>query len=285
MRIFPFILLFLFIIQACDAKKDKQNKAEIEAIFIGADFEEDFEKIAHDFKAKDSSQHNLLATAKLFLDTAYVGKTLEVGNDSLPVLNLRQLDCLTYVENTMALEMSQGDRDSFISTIAEIRYKNGIPRGYASRLHYFSAWILDNEQKGLIEDVTCQIGGEPIQFHTNFMSENPQYYPQLVQDSTLIDKIKKMENAIHTTKFCYLPKSRMSEFEDSIRDGDIFGITTNIQGLDFAHNGMAIHKSGRLYMIHASSDYKKVMITHEPLADYLMKMKHMTGLVVLRLRH
>ncbi len=67
-------------------------------------------------------------------------------------------------------------------------------------------------------------------------------------------------------------------------EGDILGITTNIDGLDYAHNGLAIHQNGRIYMLHASSDFKKVMITQEPLSDYLMQMKHMTGISVLRLR-
>lgn len=284
MRFSIFIVLIFWGLQGCNAHSYKTNeKEETSALVVHNDFNAEFRLLADSLRKITSQGSSVLEAAKLFMNTPYVGKTLEVGNDSMPVINLDGLDCLTFVENAVALDKSQGNQDSFIHWISELRYKNGQPKGYASRLHYFSAWMLDNIQKGIVKDVTCDLGGVPIYFHTNFMSTHPQYYPQLKNDSTLIPEIENMETAIQQTSFCYVPKAKVNTIENAIKDGDIFGIVTNIKGLDFAHNGFAIHQNGRLYMLHASSDFKEVMITEEPLFDYLQKMKHMTGIVVLRL--
>ncbi len=283
MRIYPLFFSILLTLFSCHQKTQSTEKEQPQAIGFDASFEAGFQHISTLLNQQNADSANpILRAAFLFMDTAYVGKTLEVGNDSLPVLNLRQLDCLTFVENALALEASDGNRDSFIQNIVQLRYKNSNPQGYTSRLHYFSAWMMDNIAKGWVKDVTCEMGGTPIQFHTYFMSENPQYYPQLKADSGLIAGIRAMEAEIQAQTFCYVPKQQVASVENLIKDGDVLGITTNIKGLDFAHNGFAVHKNNRLYMLHASSDFKKVRITDQPLADYLMQMKHMTGIVVLR---
>jgi hypothetical protein len=48
--------------------------------------------------------------------------------------------------------------------------------------------------------------------------------------------------------------------------------------------GYATWRGGKLYLLHASSDYKKVMITHQPLADYLMANKRLSGVRVARVK-
>lgn len=284
MRILSFFII-LFLLPPClDSANKKSNKSNQEAIFTHDDFAYSYQLLAQQLSNLDSTQKDdLLNVAQLFLDSVYVGKTLEIGNDSSPVINIRELDCLTFIENTVALEKSQGNQDSFIHWISNIRYLDGKPLGYASRLHYFSEWILDNTEKGWVEDVTCEIGGDTLRFNLDFMSTHPEYYPQLKQNPSTIKKIQSIEKRINNTFFCYIPKGKLKQFEYQIKDGDILGITTNVEGLDFAHNGFAVHQNNRLYMLHASSDFKRVMLTQQSLADYLSVMQHMTGIVVLRL--
>ena len=47
----------------------------------------------------------------------------------------------------------------FIKNLETIRYRNGVLDGYPSRLHYFTDWIRNNEQKGLVRDITSELGG------------------------------------------------------------------------------------------------------------------------------
>ena len=61
-------------------------------------------------------------------------------------------------------------RDLYRNTLQQIRYRRGRVDGYASRLHYFTDWIRDNEQKGLVRELTADLGGvqdfEAIDFMT-----------------------------------------------------------------------------------------------------------------------
>ncbi|WP_373397224.1 N-acetylmuramoyl-L-alanine amidase-like domain-containing protein [Algoriphagus halophilus] len=134
-----------------------------------------------------------------FLETPYVEKTLELpGNEKL-VVNLTGLDCTTFLETvvtfTRLAENSDFTFEAFEQKLEELRYREGKNQGYPSRLHYFSDWIFDNQEKGIITDVTAEVGGTPYPNQPTFMSENPQFYPQL-SDSKNLDEIKITEAMI-----------------------------------------------------------------------------------------
>ena len=123
----------------------------------------------------------MVSIGKTFIGTPYVAKTLEVGETESLVVNLHGLDCTTFVENVLAfsllLRKGASDFDAFTRTLENIRYKDGKLDGYASRLHYFSEWIANNQKKGLLKDITAEIGGEVITKNINFMSTHRQLYP------------------------------------------------------------------------------------------------------------
>ena len=84
----------------------------------------------------------------------YVPATLEVPGPERLVVNLREFDCVTFVENTLALarvvRSGQGGYDAFKRELLRIRYRGGKLEGYPSRLHYFSDWIADYQAKGIV---------------------------------------------------------------------------------------------------------------------------------------
>ena len=156
--------------------------------------------------------------------------------------------------------------DSFVNTLENIRYKDGILDGYASRLHYFSEWIANNEKKGLLEDITLATGGIEIKKEINFMSTHRELYPFLANDENF-DKIKASENSLNHQPICILPQNQIEENEDLIKNGDIIALTRE--------------KDGRIHLLHASSS-GKVEISELPLSEYLKKIKKNTGIMVAR---
>ncbi len=98
-----------------------------------------------------------------FMGTPYVAKTLEIGDEEALVINFQGLDCTTYVENALAfsnlLFLGKSDFDSFTNVLENIRYRDGKLNGYASRLHYFSEWISNNQKMGYLKDITKEVGG------------------------------------------------------------------------------------------------------------------------------
>ena len=84
-------------------------------------------------------------------------------------------------------------------------------------------------------------------------------------------------------KLCYIPKEQLKNYETNFQNDDIIAITTHIQGLDVAHTGVALVQNGRVYLLHASSEAKKVIVSNETLHDYLARRKNHSGVIIARI--
>lgn len=222
-----------------------------------------------------------------FLNTEYEAFTLEQEGKEQLVIHLTGLDCTTFLENTLTLsrcvKAQKTSFEDYQKELTFIRYRDGKLNGYPSRLHYFSDWIYNNTKKGIVKDVTKDIGGEPIKFDVFFMSKNPDKYKHLSETPTFIPTIAKQEKAINSRKYYYIPKEKVSAIEDKIQNGDLIAITTNLKGLDIGHVGMAVKESdGRIHFLHAPLAGAKVQISEKPLPEYLAAIKKHTGIIVLR---
>jgi len=229
----------------------------------------------------------ITSVGKSFLGTDYVAHTLEKGDTEQLVINLTGLDCTTFLENALVFSrlIKEGKTTfkDYENELEKIRYRDGKLDQYPSRLHYFSDWIYNNTHKGIVKDVTKEIGGEPIKFDVGFMSENPKFYVQLKDNPNFIPIIKKQEEAINKREYYYIPKDKVADIEGKIHNGDLIAITTNLKGLDIGHVGIAIKMDdGRIHFLHAPIVGSKVQITSMPLPDYLAKVKKHTGIIILR---
>lgn len=230
--------------------------------------------------------HTLVAVGKTFKGTPYVAKTLEIGETETLVVNLTGLDCTTFVENALAFSLLLANDalnyHSFTETLEKIRYKDGELNGYASRLHYFSEWIANNEKKGLLKDITAEIGGTEITKDINFMSTHRDLYPFLSDDENF-EKIKASEAYLNDQSICVLPQGQITANEHLIESGDIIALTTSIDGLDITHTGLATREEdGRIHLLHASTGSMEVEVSKLPLVDYLKGVKKNTGIMVAR---
>jgi hypothetical protein len=229
----------------------------------------------------------IVEIGKSFIGTDYRAHGLEKDGDEELVINLTGLDCTTFLENTLVLSRCiKKEKTSFEDYQKElqlIRYRDGVIDEYPSRLHYFSDWIYDNEKKGIVKDVTKEIGGKKIKFKLDFMSTHPESYKQLKENSDFIPIIKKQEKEISCRDYYFMPKDELESKEEQIQNGDIIAITTTIEGLDIGHVGIAVKMDdGRIHLLHAPTVNTKVHITNEPLSDYLMKYKRHSGVIILR---
>lgn len=226
--------------------------------------------------------------ASFFLDTPYKSNTLNVTREELPVINLREMDCVTFVENVLALaylkEYNDQATEVFIQNIIRIRYRDAEIVDYTSRLHYSSDWLYEMQRQGLLTDLTCFAGGVKYTKTLNFMSAHCDRYPQLQKDKKLLEKIKEIETAVSRRTYYYIPKEEVHQAYGKIKNGDVLLMTTNIKGLDTSHLGFAYKKDGQTYLIHASSAGKKVMLSEVPLQEYMQDIKNQTGVMIGRAR-
>ena len=221
-----------------------------------------------------------------FLNTPYVAKTLDKTKEEKLVINLHQLDCTTFAENCLALartvKSGHPEAKQFYSELEKIRYRGGKMDGYASRLHYFSEWIMDNETRHIVQSMASKMGGTEIPIKLNYMSTHPKEYPQLVNDPEATALIKTIEDKVSSQKFFYIPSGQFESIEGQVIDGDIVTLTTSIPGIDVSHVGILMKKDGRVYLLHASSGIQKVVVSSEPFAQYLAKSKKTTGVMIAR---
>lgn len=223
---------------------------------------------------------------KFFLGKPYKSGTLNEAQAEMPVINLRELDCVTFVENVLALALLDSytavSVREFVKNIVKLRYRNGEITDYSSRLHYSTDWLYEMERRHYLNDVTASLGGKPYLPKVGFMSEHPSKYPPLVADRQLVDKMRVVEAAINRRTYHYIPKAEVKAAADNIRTGDVLLLTTNIRGLDTSHVGIAVKKGRKIYLMHASSAAGKVVVSADPLEVYMADISSQTGIIVAR---
>jgi len=228
----------------------------------------------------------VISIARFFLNTPYIASTLEAdGLESLRV-NLKALDCTTFVETVLALhnvlKVSDPDYGTYKQILTLIRYRNGVIREYPSRLHYMTDWLSENQSKGLICLVDMGCASVPFKPEVNFMSAHPDFYAALKNNPEFVGEMADHEKRINGLSLKYLPKDQLTPEASFIHTGDIIAITSAVKGLDFSHLGFALRENGVVYLIHASSSGKKVLVSDQCLKEYLSEIRNNTGIVVAR---
>ncbi|MEZ5164172.1 MAG: DUF1460 domain-containing protein [Fimbriimonadaceae bacterium] len=178
------------------------------------------------------------AAGKSFIGTPYVGGTLEQfqGNEQCIVI-FDGLDCVTFVETAWAVSCSKTrDYDSVKALITQTRYRGGVVKGYASRLHYTRDWLNENIQAGRLwepgrnQSFTTQ---ESRSF--NFMTQNARSYPHIKGHE---QAIREIEKKLSSQSFVFVPKSRVKNALGSMQNGDFIALVDRRQGIDFSHVGL-----------------------------------------------
>lgn len=225
----------------------------------------------------------MLGVGKYFLGFPYASNTLERQGKEALVINLRGFDCFTFAENVVALAGLIGRGKAhfrgYATRLKKIRYRHGITKGYSSRLHYFSDWLYDNEQKRILMNVTRRSGGEPFQKNFDFMTGHREEYPALSLEKPY-RKMMGIERRLSRRILHHIPKAALGKFEDMAENGDLIAITADIKGLDVMHVGLAVRLGSRIHLLHASETEKRVVISDVTLRKYLSRKKVMTGIMV-----
>ncbi|MBC3787370.1 N-acetylmuramoyl-L-alanine amidase-like domain-containing protein [Spirosoma utsteinense] len=236
-----------------------------------------------------------LSIGRQFLGKPYVSHTLDTTPTEQLIINVREFDCTTYLETVLALSLAWHEmpdkgagpqlEQAFRTYLTKFRYRNGKIDGYASRLHYFSDWLRDNERKGLLTDVTGELTGSiSVAKPVSYMTTATYKYPQLSDPATL-KQMQLAEAALNQQAFAFIPRKNIRLAESQLQEGDIIMLTAARPGLDMKHVGLAVRQpNGRIHLMHASSEQGEVVVTPYPLSDYVLWHKNLSGIRVARLR-
>lgn len=226
------------------------------------------------------------------MNIPYVAHTLEPNDQERLIINLRELDCTTFVESAMALTLcvrsGRTTFDDYCRILQKIRYWQGRAPQYVRRLHYFTSWIEDNTTMDLIRELQTPnppfTAVQTVQAH--YMTQHVDKYRMLTVNPQDVPMIREMEKRIEGKKYRYIPKQQLYNnqlLRKTIHDGDIIVIITNIKGLDTQHIGIAAWHADGLHLLNASSIHHRVIEEPMTLRQYLYKHPTMPGIRVVRI--
>src|SRR5437764_1978123 len=234
------------------------------------------------------------AVGQALVGTRYKHFTLEIDNHiEAPSVNFSGMDCWTFFEISLAFARMLNDPESewtperMLRYIELDRYRDGVCNGgYLSRLHYLEDWLYDNSRRGLVDNLTRDLGGRTVPHSAREMSVGWRHYRYLAANKSLLGPLARMEADVSSRPLYEIPKNRVKKIEPKLRSGDIIGIVSRDRGgtRSTSHVGLALRTSdGVLHFMHASSPSNagRVVVDTE-LSKYLYRYATDTGILVAR---
>jgi hypothetical protein len=226
--------------------------------------------------------------------TRYKHFTLEIDNRiESPSANFQGMDCWTFFEIALSFARMLNEPEPnwsperLLHYIELDRYRGGECTGeYLSRLHYLEDWLYDNDRRGLVEDLTRDLGGRSVPHSAREMSVGWRQYRYLAANRSLLGPLARMEANVSSRPLYEIPKSRVAGVESKLRSGDIIGVIgRDRSGLySTSHVGLALRTNdGILHFMHASSpgNYGHVIVDAQ-LSKYLYRYHSDSGILVAR---
>lgn len=234
------------------------------------------------------------AVGQALVGTRYKHFTLEIDNRvESPSVNFQGMDCWTFFEIALGFARMLNEPEAnwsperMLHYIEMDRYRGGECTGeYLSRLHYLEDWLYDNNRRGLVEDLTRELGGRSVPHSAREMSSGWRHYRYLAANRSLLGPLARMEANVSSRPLYEIPKNKVAGIESKLRSGDIIGIISrDHSGLySTAHVGLALRTSdGVLHFMHASSpsNYGRVVVDSQ-LSKYLYRYGSDSGILVAR---
>jgi Protein of unknown function (DUF1460) len=285
------IFLFLLTLELAEA----ESRLPFGTVFRGRDRFDRLVASAQEGNWKSLPIGERTATVgRALVGTRYKSYTLEIDNRvEAPSVNFTGMDCWTFYEIALGFARMLDDPsenwtpERLLHYIELDRYRGGQCTGeYLSRLHYLEDWLVDNDRRGLVEDLTRSLGGVSVPHSAREMTVAWRHYRYLAANRSLLGPLRQMEARVSSRPLYQIPKSRVASIEGKLRSGDIIGIVSRDGRHLFStsHVGLALRApDGSLHFMHASSprNYGRVVVD-STLSSYLNRYRSDSGILVAR---
>lgn len=235
-----------------------------------------------------------VAVGQSLVGTRYKHFTLEIDNRvESPSVNFQGMDCWTFFEISLAFARMLNEPEenwratTMLHYIEQDRYRGGECTGeYLSRLHYLEDWLYDNDRRGLVNDLTRQLGGRSVPHSAREMTIGWRHYRYLAANKSLLGPLGRMERDVSSRPLYEIPKNRVAKIEKSLRSGDIIGIISRDRGglRSTSHVGLCLKTNdGVAHFMHASSPSNAgKVVVDSSISKYLYRYGSDTGILVAR---
>jgi len=260
-------------------------------IFKGeARFEAMVKKAKENDWAKLPIGERIIKFARELEGRPYENYTLEIDDHiESPSVNLNALDCWTFFEQSLGLARMIGfekvsySPEDLLRQIECTRYYGGVCTGqYLERVHYLEEWFFENDARGTCRHLTPGLPGAAriTDRKVSEMTTLWKSYRYLRNNPELRPPMKVIEERVEKLPVFHIPKSKVSEIEPRLQNGDVIGIATKYNGAFCSHVGLAIRTDdGVMRFMHASKNYKKVVVD-KSISGYLAEFSAHAGILV-----
>jgi hypothetical protein len=207
-----------------------------------------------------SFEQRLRRVVRDSIGTEYNGGPLGEGGggayDADPLVDLKRVDCVTFVEQSVALSVTP-NFDDMLTRLQGFRYKNG-KINYEDRNHFMiSDWIKNNPY---CKDVTGELG---VSIQTLERTISKKDFFQLVKAPNL-----GQDTPDQQVKLPIVPTALTKEAEAKLPDTALIVFVGKVDWLFALHCGLYLRdEEGQGYLAHASS--KAESVTKTRLTDYM----------------
>jgi len=202
-------------------------------------------------KAKDLPLlARVVAVSQGFLNTPYVESPLGEGQgrDKDPLIRFDAVDCLTFVEESLALALASPGVDP-IPVLNSLRY-DGEP-AYETRNHLMEAqWIPANQAKGFIREVTRLYGGSDVQVVTKTLTQKT-WAATFSQKLSVPNTVRPFGNYALSV----LPLNKVMDHVKKLPSGTIAMVVREDRPTlptRITHLGFIIHSQDKVFFRHAA---------------------------------
>ncbi|MDQ3262667.1 MAG: DUF1460 domain-containing protein [Myxococcota bacterium] len=212
----------------------------------------------------------LLEVSRRFLDTPYQVSPLGEGEGQLPDPDPLQrydaVDCLTFVEETLALSLAGGAAEA-ASLLREIRYHQQAT--YEDRNHLMEVqWLPNNAAKRFVQDVTRTYGGPDVVTAQKVLT--PGTWQSQSSRSLALPAPRQ---AVGRFRFPLLPIDKVMKHARAIPSGTLLLVVREDlpqKATRITHLGFVVQKKKRTYLRHAARNgYGRVV--DEDLETFLIR--------------
>ncbi len=223
-------------------------------------------------------QQRLLAASERFLGTAYDLSPLGEGQgfDPDPRLRFDKVDCVTFVEESIALSLARRPEE-LLSVLDAIRYRDGTV-AYEARNHLMEAdWLPANARAGVVRDVTTALGGADAVRAEKVLDRRSWEGPE--------GRALALPESVHATgrfPFGLLPLQRVMAHAPGFPNGTLLLVVREDQPqriTRISHLGLVVQRGGQTYLRHATSVGAKAVVDEE-LGHFLNRQAQMAWKLV-----
>jgi hypothetical protein len=94
--------------------------------------------------------------------------------------------------------------------------------------------------------------------------------------------LRAHEHELAQRPFYYTPNESIEQLLPILKSGDLIGLVSKKSSIDFTHTGMIYRKDGKVYLLHASQEFKRVLVSNQTLIEYVKTHQQFIGICAFR---